>query len=168
LWVVVVVAATLVTLVSGGIAIFQFLTRDGGPAAFADDLHTAAGAESFLEFARENDGDVVRLDTRCLYRDGPRTCLDRRDPLERAAVLLDLNADRGCPPDQDQPCPGSVVLAFFVDDVSQAQVDNGEYGAGSVVVHGYFAVSVRGRLGTLPPGVTAIYLTAVPAEQARR
>ncbi len=79
-------------------------------------------------------------------------------------TLLDLNEDAACEPDRQIPCEGTVVLHFFTKDVSEAQVDNGQYGAGNLVVRGYFALSKRGNLGSLPPGATAIYLTAVPPQ----
>jgi hypothetical protein len=158
--------ATVIGIISGAIAIADYLGRDKGPAVFSESVDTASGMRNFLSFADKNDGKVVKLDMRCVYHDGPRTCVDQEDFLHQAAVLLDLNADTSCEPDRQAPCDGSVVLFFFEQSSSEAQIDNGEFGAGSIVVRGYFTLSKRGNLGTLPPGVTAIYLTAVPAEKA--
>jgi hypothetical protein len=156
--------AAVVGLIAGGLAIVEFVQRASGPATFTDPLHTSAGMRAFLRFADEHDGEVVRLDTRCLYQEGPRTCVDQSYPIDPDVVLLDLNDGGTCEPDRQGPCDGSVVLYFFTKDVSEAQIDNGEYGAGSIVVRGYFTLSKRGNLGTLPPGAMAIYLTAVPPQ----
>ncbi len=119
----------------------------------------------FLAFADTHDGKVVKLETQCLYHAGARSCVDQADPLNSATVLLDLNDDASCPPDRQGPCDGSVVLFFFEQSASDAQIDNGQYGAGSIVVRGYFTLSKRGHLGTLPATASAIYLTAVPADK---
>lgn len=156
--------ATVIGIISGAIAIADYMGRDKGPATFSESLDTTAGMRNFLAFADDNDGKVVRLETQCVYHKGPRSCVDQADPIGDAVVLLDLNADPSCSPERQAPCDGSVVLFLFAQNVSDAQIDNGQYGAGSIVVRGYFTLSKRGNLGTLPPGVTAIYLTAVPAE----
>jgi hypothetical protein len=158
-------AATLVGLISGGIAIVQYLHRNSGPPTFRDSIDTATGVTTFLPFVDASNGQVVRLDTQCLYHQRPRVCTDWADSLGHAVVIIDLNTDPSCPPDRTSPCPGSTVLYFYEKDTSEAQVDNGQYGAGNIVVHGYFTISKRGNLGTLPPTATAIYLTAVPADQ---
>ena len=160
--------ATLVGLISGGIAIVQYLNRNSGPVTFHDSIDTATGVTSFLRFVDAHDGQVVQLETRCLYHDGPRVCADYADPLGNAAAIIDLNTDPSCPPDRTAPCPGSTVLYFFEKDTSEAQIDNGQYGAGNMVVRGYFTISRRGSLGTLPQDATAVYLTAVPADQVHR
>ncbi|MBB5868881.1 hypothetical protein F4553_002260 [Allocatelliglobosispora scoriae] len=157
--------ATLIGITSGVIGIAEFLDR--GTPAFAQPIDTVEGMREFLSFADEHDGELVRLETRCVFHDGPMPCSQQGDPLQRASVLLDLNADPSCDPDRVQPCTGSVVLFFFAENVTDAQIDNGEYGAGSIVVRGYFTVSRRGSLGTLPEGTTAIYLTAVPADEVK-
>jgi len=46
------------------------------------------------------------------------------------------------------------------------QLDNGPYGAGHIVVHGYFAISLRQALGSTPSEVQHIFLRAVPPELA--
>ena len=51
-------------------------------------------------------------------------------------------------------------------DTFDAQLDNGPYGAGHIVVHGYFAISLRQALGSAPPEVQHIFLRAVPPELA--
>lgn len=157
--------ATVVGIISGAIAISDYLHRDKGPAKFTESLDTSKGMRDFLSFADSHDSKVVRLETQCVYHDGPRSCVDQADPLENATVLLDLNDDDSCAPDRQGPCDGSVVLFFFAENASDAQIDNGQYGAGSIVVRGYFTLSKRGNLGTLPPGATAIYLTAVAADK---
>lgn len=157
--------ATVIGLITGAIAISDYLNRDTGPAKFTESVDTTTGMRNFLAFADEHDGELVRLEFQCVYREGSRSCVDQSDPFGQAAVLLDLNANPACEPDRQYPCDGSVVLYFFVKNISEAQIDNGQFGAGSIVIRGYFTLSKRGNLGTLPPGVTAIYLTAVPVEQ---
>jgi hypothetical protein len=158
--------ATFIGVISGTIAIYEFVNRDKGPAVFAGTVDSASGMRDFLTFADEHDGELVHLDLKCVYHDDQQmTCVQQEDTLERAVALLDLNDDPGCDPDRESACDGSVILFFFADKVDDAQIDNGDYGAGSIVVHGYFNLAKRGNLGTLPPTVTAIYLTAVPPNQ---
>jgi hypothetical protein len=157
--------ATLIGLVTGVIAISDYLNRDTGPARFTESIDTTTGMRNFLAFADEHDSELVRLEFQCVYHEGPRSCVDQSDPLGQAAVLLDLNANTACDPNRQYPCDGSVILFFYAKNVSEAQIDNGSFGAGSIVIRGYFTLSKRGNLGTLPPGATAIYLTAVPPEQ---
>ena len=158
--------ATVIGVISGAIAIYEFVNRDKGPAVYTGTVDSAAGMRELLNFVDEHDGELVNLDLKCVYQDDePMACVQQADMLDRAVVLLDLNDDPSCDPERDQPCDGSVILFFFADRVEDAQIDNGEYGAGSIVVRGYFNLAKRGNLGTLPPTVTAIYLTAVPPNQ---
>ncbi|WP_203912375.1 hypothetical protein [Rhizocola hellebori] len=158
--------ATIVGVISGAIAIYEFVNRDKGPAVFTGAVDTAAGMRGFLDFADEHDGQLVKLDLKCVYHDDqPMACVQQADPLEQAVTVLDLNDDPSCEPDRESACDGSVILYFFADRVADAQIDNGEFGAGSIVVRGYFNLAKRGNLGILPPSVTAIYLTAVPANE---
>ena len=158
--------ATIIGVLSGAIAIYEFVNRDKGPAVFTGTVDSASGMRDFLSFADEHDNELVKLDLKCVYHDDePMACVQQGDALDRAVVLLDLNDDPSCEPDRQGPCDGSVVLFFFAEHTDDAQIDNGEYGAGSIVVRGYFNLAKRGNLGTLPPGVTAIYLTAVPPNQ---
>ena len=159
------VIATVIGIVSGAIAIYEFVNRDTGPAAFTGTVQSAEGMREFLDFADDHDGELVRLDLRCVYQDGPMACVQQADPFDRAKVVLDLNDDPRCDPGREFACEGSVLLLFFSDGSETAQVDNGEYGAGSIVARGYFNLSKRGNLGTLPPGTTAIYLTAVSPDR---
>ncbi|HZM74081.1 MAG TPA: hypothetical protein VFC19_00055 [Candidatus Limnocylindrales bacterium] len=157
---------SIIGVVSGAIAIYEFVTRDRGPASYTGTVESATGMREFLSFADKHDGELVHIDLKCVYRDDrPMACVQQADPLNRAAVLLDLNDDPSCQSLRESACDGSVILFLFTANVDDAQVDNGEYGAGSIVVRGYFNLSKRGNLGTLPPTTTAIYLTAVPSNQ---
>lgn len=55
-----------------------------------------------------------------------------------------------------------------MDDAgTNAIVSNGSYGAGGVVLKGYFEVSVDGVEGSAPPDVQNIYLKGVDSSSAK-
>lgn len=60
------ILATLVALITGGITIYQTFFVDKGPPRFTGDLAVFADAHDFRTFLRENEGQVVYLDTRCV------------------------------------------------------------------------------------------------------
>jgi hypothetical protein len=92
-----------------------------------------------------------RDDPLCQHPTGVPLERHNRNPTGSDCVTLDPLARKGEPFD--------------------AHVDNGKYGAGNVVVRGYFAISLRNALGSAPQDVKHIYLRAVASEmvgQSRR
>jgi hypothetical protein len=147
------------------------------PPSFNRSLDSHAAVTEFVRFAEQNDYQVRRIDATCL-NEGDQSCLwvpeltfegDENDP-----KVLVLSDQRGCrlardpngPIDLDQVSCGKTWLHITVANPFDAQVDNGAYGAGNIVVHGYFAISLRPSLGSAPPDVKHVYLRAVAPELA--
>ena len=90
---------------------------------------------------------------------------------EKTETVLFITTRPNCPLSQNAgEATGWDCVTHWVHlsrkDPFDAQLDNGPYGAGHIVVHGYFAISLRQALGSAPPEVHHIFLRAVPPELA--
>ncbi len=171
---------------AAAIAIWQAVNPDE-PDEYEGALSDPEAASQFIEFLRDRDGEIVRVEATCLghepesgppdYRQawcgmrwdeltpfGPAHPMNGRDDLTE--VWLELN-NTDCLLGNGSTCPGTVQVNFYGPLDSDANFDNGSYGAGNLVVSGFFAVDVNGRLGTAQPHVdNVIYMRAVNNDEA--
>ena len=145
------IIAAIITIIAGGIAIWQAI-HPNGPDTFEGDVTQASTANSLISFLQSHDGKVIRLDITCVSP-GPSTACDVSSSSNDSNPILPL------------PVGGdgsSAAYWLHLDPAgTNVEMDNGSYGAGSLVIRGYFEVSVRGVLGSDPPNVQNVFLTGV-------
>ncbi len=171
------VASVLIAWVQLSEQLHQIEEQTRRPPSFNKSLDTHAAVAEFISFAKGNDYQVRRIDTMCL-NEGEQSCLwapKLEDPQDKNPPIVLVLSDRGgCrlsggsvdPAEEDQVDCGKYWVHITVANKFDAQVDNGAYGAGNIVVHGYFAISLRHSLGSAPADVEHIYLRAVAPELA--
>ena len=142
--------AAIVGIIGGTIGIVKACKPQGpqGPAAFTADLGQQANVDNLVSFAKSNDGKVVRLEVTC-RSDSPFCNGNIKPDRPEEAALLPVSAS-----------VGKYWFHIYTKD-SDATANNGSYGAGSLVVKGYFTVNVQGVLGAEPQDVQNIELHGV-------
>jgi hypothetical protein len=152
-WAIVGGVALLVGLVTGALTLRSQLT---GPPTFSSTIESVDQSADFANFLKDNDGKQVQLDVACkssstacqlAYEDWARAIL----PDGHILVLYTLHPCQDinkCLPDS-----GQYWLHITQDPSANVQVDNGRYGAGSLVLKGSFSVVVVGQLASEPPWV---------------
>lgn len=154
LWGAVVAISILVGIVAGIVTIYQLFQNRID--RFEGDIGEQAKADGLVDFVQSHDAKVVWFNVVC-HEDLPG------HPCETGVAGSEL--------DQQSRAEGKLVIAvhatsgdywFHVKtDNSNAEADNGPYGAGSIVIKGYFTVSVRGRTGITPPNIQNFNLDGV-------
>jgi hypothetical protein len=124
-------------------------------------------AQRLVDFADQNDCQVRRIDVECLAEEGAQSCIPAPPTAgagEEMVLYLSVHPRLPLSFDASSKITGMPCVTPRVqlsrEDAIDAQVDNGEYGAGNVVVHRYSAISLREALGTAPPQVKHIFLLA--------
>lgn len=154
-WAIVGGVAVLVGLVTGVLTLQGQLT---GPPTFKSTIESVDQSADFAIFLKDNDGKQVQLDVTCKSSstacDMPNAdeapALSNQDTL----VLYTLH-----PCDHMFECfSGAYWIHLTKDPSSNAQINNGGYGAGSWVVKGPFSVNVEGQLGSRPPEIMNVTL----------
>ena len=142
------------------------------PVIFDQRIDSPASVSAFISFATENDYQVRRVNLECLLDEGQGSCAWVRQAAvatESGETILYVSTKPGCRLSVQNVNPtGSDCVTHWIHvrkgDPFDAQVDNGEFGAGNVVVRGYFAISLRNALGSAPQNVRHIFLRAVAPE----
>jgi FHA domain len=154
-WTIVGGLAVLVGLVTGVLTLKDKLT---GPPTFKAMIESTDQSVAFANFLKNNDGKQVHLDVTCKW--SSTAChlanpnIGESSPDETMLVLYTLH-----PCSRILECTsGAYWLHLTKDPSSNVQIDNGAYGAGSLVVKGPFSVTVEGQLGSAPPEVTNVSL----------
>jgi hypothetical protein len=125
------------------------------PAAFSSTLPEASAVNGFLDFLRSHDDRVVHLDVVCnVHGDAP--CSSSTFP------VLALYTGTKCP---DGVCPGA--WWFDIKDPNKVARVSFDAGPGALMVKGFFAVQVQGALGSKPPDIMNVMLTAVASQDIR-
>lgn len=154
-WALVGGVAVVVGLVSGLLTLWGQLT---GPPTFKATIESVDQSADFVTFLKNNDGKQVQLDVTCIW--SSTAC--HMPTADEASSLLDGNilvlyTLQPCY-DMFQCTSGAYWLHLTEDPTANVQIDNGGYGAGSLVVKGTFSVNVAGPLGAWPPEVMNVYL----------
>jgi hypothetical protein len=141
------------------------------PVIFDQRIDSPASVSAFVSFATENDYQVRRVNLECLLDEGQGSCAWVRQAVasESGETILYVSTKPGCRLGvlNGNPTSADCVTHWIhvrKGEPFDAQVDNGEYGAGNVVVRGYFAISLRNALGSAPQNVKHIFLRAVAPE----
>jgi hypothetical protein len=159
-WGIVAGLGVLVGLTTGVLTIRDKLA---GTPTFTGTIDTTDQAASFTSFLNKNDGKRVKLNVTCTWFS--TAChLPTADEMPGDSTVMALYPSQPCSDMFD--CPGVYWLTFSADPSSDVQLDNGQYGAGSLVAKGSFAVVVRGQVGSTPPGVTSVDLHAQSSAQS--
>ncbi len=170
---------TVLGAVASVVTILAFFSS--GVPRFAGDVSDAGAAARFVEFATGHDQAIVHVDLECVESEAARCDARSTPPGFDTMGQLVLAVYPGATKPAPEACGSLVLVAETVptgapcEDVSwfhvhipeagDAQLSNGPTGAGSIVLKGYFSVSVRGPLGTAPPGVSNIVLNAINAAE---
>jgi hypothetical protein len=154
-WAVVAGVGVLVGLVTG---LFTLRDKLTGPPTFQSMIESTDQAADFASFLKDSDGKQVQLDVTCKWS-------------STACHWANSNKGESSPDEEilvlytSQPCDdmfactsGAYWLNLTKDPTSNVQINNGQYGAGSLVVKGSFSVGVEGQLGSTPPEVTNVAL----------
>jgi hypothetical protein len=148
-------AAAIIGIIGGIIGIAKACEDDPppkGPATFTGELNSPTSADKFVSLANANDGKVVRLNVTCRY--GGLVCEGNSRPsLTGEDALLPVFTRTGR------------YYFHIYTEGSDATANNGSYGAGSLVVKGYFTVNVQGELGSEGRGIQNVDLHGVSAAQ---
>lgn len=146
--------AALIGIVGGAIAVWQFVQNRVD--RFEGDVTHQATADRLVNFATGHDARVVWLNLTCRASTAPAPACDGNTPPPfDEQALLPIHASSG-----------RYWLHIYTAG-SDVQADNGPYGAGSLVVKGYFTISVRGVLGSDPPDVQNVDLHGVSSSSVR-
>ena len=153
-WAIVGGVAVLVGLVTGVLTLRDQLM---GPPTFKSTIESVDQSADFANFLKDNDGKQVQLDVTCKW--SSTAChiptADEASELLNEAILV-LYTLHPC---DDIGCTsGAYWLHLTQDPSANVQIDNGSYGAGSLVVKGSFSVNFAGQLGGWPPEVMNVYL----------
>jgi len=144
------IAAAVITIIAGVIAIWQAI-HPNGPDKFSGDVTQQSIANNLISFLQSHDGKVIQLDITCVVPNSSTTVCDRGSASNESIIPLPVGGDGF-----------SAAYWLRIDPAgTNAQVNNGSYGAGNLVVKGYFEVSVQGVLGDAPPTVQNIFLKGV-------
>ena len=149
-WAVVGGIALIVGLVTGALTLREKLA---GTPTFKATIDTTQKAADFVDFLQDNDGKRVQLDVTCR---GDSVC-EIGDPSDQRYTDTMILSPEG---------PTMYQLDFIVDQSSAVQIDNGEYGAGTLVAKGPFSIVYRGQVGSVPEFVREIQLRGLPAQNA--
>lgn len=152
--------AAIIGIITGVIAIVHSLQNHID--SFEGEVAQQATADNFVSFANNHDGKVVWLNITCLSSlPGSVCCAATRE-----------NCD--APPEMD----GYLIISvhgtsakywFHINTAgTDAQANNGSYGAGALVLKGYFEVSVQGVLGGEPQDVQNTFLKGVDSSAVNK
>jgi hypothetical protein len=133
------------------VSVIQLRDRLSGTPDYVGSVAQRDGAQDFIEFLESHDGSVVKLDVSCDSSPGG-TC--------ESTETVDL----WVAPDGVENAETPYAIDTVTDATSDVQVDNGEFGAGGLVIKGRFSVLVKGELGSTLPGVQNIQLRGLSAE----
>jgi hypothetical protein len=154
-WGVVAGIAVLVGLLTGLLTLRDKLT---GPPTFKSIIESTSQAADFASFLKDNDGEQVHLDVTCKWSSTACHWANSNEgessPDENILVLY---TSHSCD-DMFACTSGAYWLNLTEDPSSNVQINNGRYGAGSLMVKGSFSVGVEGQLGSTPPEVTNVAL----------
>ncbi|MCU1442374.1 MAG: hypothetical protein JWQ59_524 [Cryobacterium sp.] len=157
-WAIVGGVAVLVGLATGVLTLQSQLT---GPPTFRSTIESVDQSADFANFLKDNDGKQVQLDVTC--KSSSTGCyLPNADEASFLSNLFDgqvlvLYTLHPCDGDDMFLCTsGTYWLDLTEDPTANVQINNGSYGAGSLVVKGSFSVNVEGQLGSLPPEIMSV------------
>lgn len=163
---VIALVASVLAIIGSVLGIQKALNDRRGDPSFKGPIAAATDARRFVSFLEKNDQKDVVLDIQCVPTTTNDFCADESNPNDMQPVQVTkdefvevLEVFTGLPCNAESPnfgCPGTIWVAFRTPLNSEAQVNNGSFGAGNLVVKGKFRVLVRGGLGTLPPNVQLI------------
>src|SRR5258708_10943410 len=140
-------AACFIGIIAGGIGIAQFFQHHID--RFEGDVTRQATADSFISFIKNHDAKVIWMNISCAET---TTCYV---PGETQEIILPIQASSG-------------KYWFHINTAgTDAQANNGSYGAGALVLKGYFEVSVQGVLGSDPQDVENIFLKGIDSSTVR-
>lgn len=152
-----IIVATL-GAVASILSIIAFIRSNDAPDKFEGQITRPEAAKNFVDFAKANDGKIVYLNVECIYSE-EGSCAQNQDPISKDPVLEVYTGSR-C--ELGQGCKGGNWFRIHYDpNTSDASVSNGPYGAGSLVIKGYFSASLRGVLGANPQEIINFQLNAV-------
>jgi hypothetical protein len=152
-WAIVGGLAVLVGLVTGVLTLRDKFT---GPPTFNAMIESTDQSVDFVNFLKSNDGKQVHLDVTCKYSSTACHVPSSNESLPGETILV-LYTQHPCS-DMFECTSGAYWLNLTKDPTSNVQINNGQYGAGSLVVKGPFSVAVEGQLGSNPPDVTNVTL----------
>ena len=143
------IIAAIIGITSGGIAIVKSLQNHLD--TFEGNVAQQTTADNFVSFTNNHDGKVVWLNITCVS--STVMCFV---PGETQETTLPIHATSG-------------EYWFHIDTAgTDAQANNGQYGAGLLVVKGYFEVSVQGVLGAYPQEVQNTFLKGVDSSAVNK
>jgi hypothetical protein len=162
--------ATLVTLIGGGVAIYdRFFPAHSGPASLTLSVQGSSDVVKLTDFLRENEGKRIELHLTCADATGPCSMAgvdeqpkgadNEADPHN---VLAFLFRERICSDEYGRGgvCAGAWWVYIKTDD-STPDVITQPSGAGSFALDGVFDVRVGISGFVIPPQVTGASLRAV-------
>lgn len=167
--------ALLITAILGvpvaGYKLYDSYIEHQGTPTFSGRIEEQDTAQDFVDFLNDHDDEVVELDVECVPFDEPAWCTqaDSETYTEYgqfggdagdAASLLEVFTETPCAASQDW-CDGTYWVFPILLNGSDERVDNGEFGAGALVVKGEFKVAMYGGLGSKPAAVDNVTITAV-------
>ena len=162
--------ATIVGITGGIIGIARSCQGDPGTPSFEGSVEPRDNARALAAFLTAHDADVVKLDVTCPSNQRAATSCNGNVEPSNAPVatregeqvgIMELFTERACPAtDARARCSGTYWMVFRVPSSTDAQVDNGGFGAGGLVAKGTFKAFDRGNLGGAPRDVHVVELVA--------
>jgi hypothetical protein len=162
--------ATIVGITGGIIGIARSCEGDPGTPSFAGSVEPRANARDLASFLTDHDGEVVKLNVTCSGKQrAGKGCNGNVEPSNapgdtregEQVGIMELFTERACPASDARPrCAGTYWMVLRVPSSTDAQVDNGGFGAGGLVAKGIFKALDRGNLGSVPPHVHVVELVA--------
>ncbi|HWS82849.1 MAG TPA: hypothetical protein VN207_01170 [Ktedonobacteraceae bacterium] len=154
------ILAAFIGIVTGAMAIVQSLQNRID--RFEGDVTQQGTADSFINFAKDHDTKVVWLNITCVRGSLSVSCC--------AATRIDCDAPPQMGKDIILSVHGTSAKYWFHINAadSDAQINNGSYGAGSLVIKGYFEFSVQGVLGAEPQDVQNVFLKGIDSSTTKR
>ena len=153
-WNIVVGIGVIIAIVAGLMTIIGHFQNSID--SFVGNIDEQAMGDSLVTFAQSHDSKVVWLNVVC-HEDKPG------HPCE--------TGDYGSALQQQSSFENKVVIAVHATSgdywlhvevgSTNAEADNGPFGAGSIVIKGYFTISNRGKTGITPDNVNNIDLDGV-------
>jgi serine/threonine protein kinase len=128
-------------------------SASSAPASFASTLTDRSEATGLIAFLRSHDDRVVHLDVHCSGSDAA-PCSSTQQ------AELAVYTEKKC---GSASVGGACAGAWWFDirDANRDALTANEVGAGSLKVKGFFTVKVQGVMGSKPPEVMNVLLTAV-------
>jgi hypothetical protein len=142
------VAGAILAAAALALGVWQYVQAQTPSYGSQTDIDNTQNAGDLIDFLKSNESKKVHLDFYCLGTGGGGcdTASTTQESIFEGNPVIAVSAN------------GQTYWIHAASGSGNAEVDNGRFGAGAIVVKGDFNVSVRGPSGTSPPGIQNIVL----------